>query len=696
MAVQNYGTGGTFQVSPGVSVSEIDLTTIVPTTTTTTGAIAGVFRWGPVGQRVLVSSEDQLVANFGKPTDINPETFFTAANFLSYSNALYVSRAANTASSFSAIANTSVFSANAAHTVLNSDDYLVKSSGFDPSVRFIAKCPGDLGNSLQVSVCDTAAQYSSNVAIGSAASNTMFNSANTQVALTVGSNTVTFTLANTAVLANNTPLPYATTVQGMFNVGDYIVVGNNSIGRQSIQISSIGAITVANTAGTNTGYASFTFNLTQPLKLSTNIVANTINRQWQYAGQIGVAPGQTPYVAASGNTAANDAMHIVVADQDGIFTGSPGSVLEIFSNVSRATDAKNTDGTTNYYKNIINNSSQYLWTASESSNAVSALATSIASSTNLAPTTISLQGGTDTTETGVSFADVANAYNQFASAEDVDISLVMTGKSWGGINGEQLGNYLIDNIATVRKDCLVFVSPTYSAVVNQGLATVQNVVTFRSLLRSSSYGVLDSGYKYQYDKYNDIYRWIPLNGDIAGLCAYTDGVRDPWYSPAGYSRGNIKNVIKLAYNPNGTDRDVLYTNNINPVVTQPGQGTVLFGDKTLQANASAFDRINVRRLFIVLEKTIATAAKSLLFEFNDVFTRAQFVNMIDPFLRNVLGRRGITDYRIVCDTTNNTPQVIDSNSFVGDIWIKPNRSINYIQLNFTAVGTGVSFTTIAG
>ena len=695
MAIQNYGTGGGFQLSPGINVSEIDTTTVVPSTSTTTGALAGVFRWGPVGQRVLVTSENDLAIKFGKPTNINPETFFTGANFLTYSNSLQVSRAANTAACFSAIANTSVFATNPAHSIRNVDDYTTKAPSFDASVAYVARWIGDMGNSLKVSVCDTANQYSSNVDLRSViGGNTSFNSANTGFVLPVGSNTAVITLANNAVLAGNTPLTFANTVASLFNVGDYLIVGNNTIGKQSLKISSVGAVNVVNSAGTNTGVATIAVSLTQPFKLSTDYSGNTVSRQWEYANQTGVAPGQTPYMVASGNTAASDAMHVVIVDRLGAFTGSPGSVLEVYSNLSRATDAKNTDGTTNFYKSVINNKSNYLWAGNDRSGALSNTAINVNSSTNLAPMTISLQGGTDISETAISFADVATAYDLFNSVEAVDISLLLTGKARGGANGEQLPNYLIDNIAEVRKDCVVFVSPSSTSVINQSLNTVDNIIQFRSGVRSSSYAVMDSGYKYQYDKYNDIYRWIPLNGDIAGLCVYTDNVRDPWFSPAGINRGQIKNVIKLAYNPGQSERNVLYTNGINPVVSQPGQGTYLNGDKTLQATASAFDRINVRRLFIILEKTIALAAKNFMFEFNDQFTQAQFVNLTDPFLRDVKGRRGIIDYKIVCDGTNNTPDVVDSNRFVGDVYIKPAKSINFIQLNFTAVRSGIEFAEI--
>jgi phage tail sheath protein FI len=289
-------------------------------------------------------------------------------------------------------------------------------------------------------------------------------------------------------------------------------------------------------------------------------------------------------------------------------------------------------------------------------------------------------------------ANTVTAYSLFQNPDEVDISLVLTGDA--NIAVQQ---YIIDNIAGSRKDCIAFVSPPSANVINQVNSEVTNILSWRNALnRSSSYAVADCGWKYSFDKYNNVYRYVPLNGDIAGLCVNTDNVRDPWFSPAGFNRGNLKNVVKLAWNPTKTQRDSLYAVGINPVGTFPGNGTVLYGDKTLQTKPSAFDRINVRRLFIILEKTIAQAAQYSLFEFNDEFTRANFVSLVTPFLRDIQGRRGIYDFRVVCDITNNTPQVIDSNQFVGDIYIKPARSINFIQLNFVAVRTGVDFTEVVG
>lgn len=698
MAVPNIGLGGGgFQISPGVNVTEIDLTTVVPSVATTDGAIGGVFRWGPVDQFLLVESENALALRYGKPSSLNAETWFTAANFLAYGNRLYVSRAANTSSTFSGIANTGAANVEA-HTIKNENDFLLKQSSFESDVHYIAKYPGALGNTLKVAVCDTPDQYSSTIDLRNALSNASFNTANTKVAIAVGSNTATVTLANSAALTSDTPLPHATAVAGLFSVGDVLEVGNNSIGKQYVKITAVGTPLVVNTAGSNTGTATIALSLDQVFKLSTNYESNTAARYWEYFNQVDGAPGQSDYVAQFGNTQAQDLMHVVVVDAGGQFSGAPGTVLEVYGNVSRATDAKNSDGSASYYKTVINNTSAYVWAASDRSTAPSATAALVADASGSAPLSLRFVGGADgSDESTISFGDIARAYDVFQSAEAVDISLVLTGKARGGLAGEQLANYLIDNIAESRKDCVVFVSPDKADVVdNTGGATATDIINFRNNVRSSSYAVMDSGYKYQYDKYNDVYRWVPLNGDIAGLAVRTDSIADPWFSPAGLARGQIKNVVKLAFNPSKAERDVLYKAGVNPVVTFPGQGTILYGDKTLLNKPSAFDRINVRRLFITLEKAIANAAKFTLFEFNDEFTRAQFRSLIEPFLRDVQGRRGIFDYRVVCDETNNTTEVVDSNRFVGDIYVKPAKSINYIQLNFVAVRSGVEFTEVAG
>jgi len=825
-----------FQLSPGVNVTEIDLTTVVPAVATSTGAIAGLFRWGPVGTRFMVDSETKLIARFGKPTNYNSETFFTAANFLSYSNSLYVVRAANTTGStpvagvtpsrsansltasggtqytntdyitivsqygvnatanvstnstggtlvltitnpgsginatptvsafaangavsnggstatFTVVSNTTntvvllsgnaqqistdmyvtqtsntaatstgktvavnsvvanlitlstpvtgnttlyfgrngtsysavgfdpssanAFVANLANQIVaNTDAYLAVNGNFDSDVLYVAKYPGDIGNTLRISVCDTANAFTSNVTYA------------TNLVFTIGSNTATAEFTGTSNAAANVL---------QYSVGDKILAGNSSIGYQYLQLTALSV---------NTSYNSntlLTMQFQDPYRLYTAYSTNTVPRYWEFYNTVDGAPGISPFVNANGNTAAKDELHVVVVDDNGLFTGVPGTILETYKGLSRATDAKNADGTsTNYYKEVINQNSAYIWWANDRSGAASANAALVTSSTNYSPANMQLVLGADgyNSSSSNSYAVIASAYDLFASAEDIDISLILQGRPLGAAGSSyQLANYLIDNIAEIRKDCVVFVSPDSSLMLNSFGTEAANIVAWRNSVHSSSYAVMDSGYKYQYDKYNDIYRWIPLNGDIAGLCARTDQTNDAWWSPAGFNRGQIKNLVKLAYNPKHTDRDTLYKNGVNPVVSFPGQGTVLYGDKTLQAKPSAFDRINVRRLFIVLEKAISTAAKYSLFEFNDAFTRSQFKNLISPYLRTIQGRRGITDFLVVCDDTNNTAQIIDTNQFIGDIYIKPARSINFIQLNFVAVGTGVQFSEVVG
>jgi hypothetical protein len=403
---------------------------------------------------------------------------------------------------------------------------------------------------------------------------------------------------------------------------------------------------------------------------------------WQYASLFDSIPDTSSYVSGRGGD--YDELHIVVVDATGAWSGTAGSILEKYAFVSKANDAKNSDGSTNYYKDVVNNQSKYIWWLDHPSAGTN---WGTASTTNFARlsanVTSTLTGGVS--GDSVTAGNVASGYAMFSNDELYDVSLIPMGPT----TDVSTVNSVID-IATTRRDCVVFASPPYTSVVN-AINQADNIVTYRNQLTDSSYAVLDSGWKYQYDRYNDKYRYIPLNGDIAGLAARTDYIADPWFSPAGYNRGVIKNVVKLAYSPSKTDRDTLYKKNVNPVVTFPGQGTLLFGDKTLQSRPSAFDRINVRRLFIVLEKAISTASKFQLFEFNDPFTRGQFRNLVEPFLRDVQGRRGITDFKVVCDETNNPASVIDTNQFVADIYIKPARSINFIQLNFIATRTGVSF-----
>ena len=683
-----------FQVSPGVNVSEIDLTTVVPAVSSTEGAIAGAFRWGPVSERVLVDSEVTLVSRFGRPTNFNAETFFTASNFLSYGNKLYIVRTANTTGNvdstnvaFSAVANTgSVTNTQIdSATVTNEDAY--DSATFNSNILYVAKYPGVIGNSLKISVCDSTNAFSTTANINGGNANVAAG----EIITEIGNTVVRISVANSATGTLAEANTQANTLLSTLTVGDYIRVGNSTIGEQYMKITTIGALS------SNATHRYFDLTSDSKYQLSTVYNANTLTRFWEYYNAVDGAPGQSAYQLSFGNTSASDELHVVISDEDGLFTGNPGTILEVFERISRSTDAKTEDGSTNYYKTVLNNGSAYIYWANDRSGASSANSASLTNSSNAKPVTLSFVEGQDgDDETTMGMGTLLAGYDLYSSAESVDISLVLTGKSRGGTNGEQVANYLIDNIAEVRKDCVVFVSPAKEDVVNNAGDESTDIVTFRDSLRSTSYAVLDSGYKYQYDKYNDIYRYIPLNGDTAGLCVRTDETRDPWFSPAGFNRDQIKNIIKLAYNPSKAYRDILYKSGVNPVVTFPGQGTILFGDKTLLAKPSAFDRINVRRLFIVLEKAIATAAKFTLFEFNDDFTRSQFRNLVEPFLRDVQGRRGIYDFKVVCDTTNNTGEVIDRNEFIGDIYIKPAKSINFIQLNFVAVRTGVEFSEVVG
>lgn len=481
----------------------------------------------------------------------------------------------------------------------------------------------------------------------------------------------------------------ATAISANISIGDLIAVGNTTIGQQYVQVSAIGA--VINTSSTNTAT---TISLLQPYRLATNWSNYIIQRYWEFHNVIGVAPGQSTYVLNNGNVSANDLLHIVIADEGGYFSGEPGSVLEVYPNVSRVIEAVDAQGDSIYYKTIVNES-RYVWWTNDRVGAESNTANNIASATTGDVLDLNFSQGSDgASESNVALSDLLRGYGYFTSQEDVDIGLIMCGKSLGGIIGEQVHNWISDNITTIRKDCVVFVSPNKDAVVNNYGNEVNSLMLFRNQCRASNYSFMDSGYKWIYDQYNNYYRWVPLNGDMAGLAAQVDSTHDPWWAFSGFNRGNIKNVVKLAFNPKQADRDAIFPVGINPVVTFPVNGTVLYGDKTLQAYASAFDAINVRRLFITIEKAISNASKYFLWEFNDSYTQAQFRNMVNPYLRIIKGRRGITDFLVVCDATNNTPDVVDRNMLIADIYIKPARAIRNIQLNFVATPTGVSFTEV--
>lgn len=401
------------------------------------------------------------------------------------------------------------------------------------------------------------------------------------------------------------------------------------------------------------------------------------------------APTTSDYVANLGGS--TDEVHVVVYDETGGITGKKGTILETYANVSQANDAKGADGATNYWVNVINNNSDWIYVGNDhpeltQSNDAAAGTTFTTTQTSSVTDDIHqlLSGGAD--GAAVTTGQVNTAYDYFSDPETVEVSLIMQGH-----DDVAVANH-IASLAASRKDCVAFISPPTST------DTLAELVTWAGtdVTAQSSYVFADSGPLYVYDKYNDKYRWIQASGSCAGLAAHADLVADAWFSPAGFTRGGLRNVTKLAWNPTQAERDAIYKLGVNPVVAFPGQGTILFGDKTMQTKASAFDRIGVRRLFITLEKAISQASRAQLFEFNDEFTRAQFRNMVEPFLRDVKGRRGVTDFKVVCDTTNNTGNVIDTNRFVADIYIKPARSINFITLNFIATRTGVEFSEISG
>ncbi len=637
-----------FQVSPGVLVQEKDLTRIIPAVSTSIGAVAFQATQGPMDEIVSISSEQELVSKFGKPNSTTFEGFFTAANFLAYSNSLRVVRVQN-----SSVSNAT--ESGSAFVIKNTTDYQDNYADGSASVGlWAARTAGAWGNSLSISTCPSATVYEE------ASKTTVADSG-----MAVGDTVVTVTSA-TGISAGD-----------IVNFGDeyeYRVISIATNDLTIVRKDEPQHFVASDSSGLHA--------------VPTNGAA--VRRRWRHYDLFDKAPGTSPYATSLGGS--NDELHIAVIDEDGSISGTKGEVLEVYGAVSKASDAKTPQGDNNYYPDVIYNKSSYIYWMDHNASG-SNWGTAAASTTYTDVTTVSnvsLASGSD--GTAATTAQKLTAYNKFADAETVDVGLIMAG------NGDATH---IDNLITIaenRKDAVVFASPERSDVAGVADANTQkdNVIAFFNAIRSSSYVMFDSGYKYMYDRYNDMYRYVPLNGDIAGLSARTDLVADAWFSPAGLNRGIIRGAVKLAFNPTKSHRDELYRARVNPVATFPGQGTVLFGDKTGLSAPSAFDRINVRRLFITLEKAVATASKFQLFEFNDEFTRANFRNIVEPFLREVQGRRGITDFLVVCDETNNTGQVIDRNEFIAEIFIKPARSINFITLSFVATRTGVSFDEVAG
>ncbi|NDG29657.1 hypothetical protein EB118_06135 [bacterium] len=622
-------------ISPGVKVTERDFTSVTPSTGTVAGAFTGQFRWGPVNEVTQVTSENELATIFGKPNSNNIVDFLCAGNFLNYTGNLYLVRAANTTTALNAVAT------GAATLVENTDDYN-NTTSFSNGL-WIAKYPGVLGNSLKVSICSSA--------------NAWENTLSGTYATTSGSTLVigTGSAANTEM-----------------RIGDLFVCEG-----RSIKVASI------------TNATHFSLEANYPVTLS----GVSAKRRWEYYDEFAAAPG-TSATAVSAN-ALYDEMHIVVVDQDGDISGTLGFVLEKYEGVSKGSNGRSPDGGTNYYKDVINSRSQYIWWAGhDNSNTNPDSATNWGSSLinagafgrNSNTINFSLSGGAD--GDNISNAERITGYDKFESKEAIDVSVIIAGQS-----SNTVINSLISDIAEIRKDVIICFSPPRSYVV--GVASpITNLETWFGGITRSTYGFADSGWKYQYDRYNDTYVYVPLNADVAGVIARNDERRDPWLSPAGTTNGVISNVVKLAYNPSQTDRDTLYKLSVNSVLNKVGRGTVLYGDKTFITKNQSLNRINVRKLFIELQKTITTTAEAILFDQNDAATRATFVNLVTPYLRSVQARRGIVDFRLICNESNNTEDIVNSNGFVADIFVQPIGSINFIQLNFVSVRGTAAFAEI--
>ena len=668
-----------FQVSPGVEVKEVDLTNIVPAVSTTIGAVCGPFEKGPVSEITSISSEKQLVEVFGKPNANNFEYFFTAANFLQYSNSLRVVRTE------SALKNAS--SGGSGVLIRNTLHYQESfADGQGTHGTWSARTAGIHANGIKIDICDK-----NNF---SEMSNKQVNDASASAAET----TITMDAFDAADFAVGEVIEFYSDAGGTV-----FATGHEA---QKYEITAV-----------DTSAETITIRqLDDPA--GSGLIADLaddsyVKRYWRFSDLFDTAPGTSEFASARG--VGDDEIHIVVYDSSGRQTGFDNdvagerlnSVLETFAFVSKHPEATTPQGNSNYYPDVIYRDSKFIYWGDHPTAAIDAsgdwgqplssdLSVQGSKFFNKLSTGVenvdrsTLANGTD--DYAVTDGEQLTSYARFDDGEAVDVNLIMAAKAT---------STLATNLVTIvekRKDALVFISPERSDVVGVADSNSQtsNVKNFFDLLPSTSFAVFDSGYKYQYDRFNDVFRYVPLNGDIAGVTAFTESVADAFFSPAGFTRGQIRGAVKLAYEPNKDQRDTLYKARINPVNTFPGQGTVLFGDKTALAKPSAFDRINVRRLFIILEKAIATAAKFQLFEFNDEFTRAQFKNLVEPFLREIQGRRGITDFKVVADETNNTGEVIDRNEFVADIFVKPTRSINFITLNFVAVRTGVAFTEIGG
>jgi phage tail sheath protein FI len=664
-----------FQVSPGVQVTEKDLTNVVPAVATSIAGIVLAAQKGPTDTITAIASEEELVSIFGEPQSASNqfEDWMAAAAFLGYGNALRVVRPASAAVN-ACTSGTAILIKNNTHWKDGDGSTGPYNTGSASVGQWAAKTAGAWGNSLKVAMCPNATEFEERFPASGAGSENDIGVV--EAAAAAGATTVGIDGSGGSSGAGG----------AKYNVGD-IVHFQEADGSEY----KVTAITADNLTIERYGTANTAGGLRSAIADTT-----AVRRRWEYYDQFDGAPGTSTFVQDRTGVATADEMHIIIVDVDGGITGVPKAILEKWTGLSKISDARSAQGSQNYYIDALYSGSSYIYWMDHPAvntgygNSAATQGTTLFTALTELITTITLTSGVD--DYALTAGEQKDGIDRFKDTETVDLNLFICGKA----DATKAGNAM--DMCTDRKDAVAFVSPELSDVVNVANEVTQtsNVKSYFDALTSTSYGMFDSGYKYTYDKYNDTYRWIPLNGDMAGLCARTDLVADAWWSPGGFNRGQVRGVVKLAYNPQKANRDILYRARINPVVSFPGQGTILFGDKTAQAKPSAFDRINVRRLFIVLEKAISTASKFQLFEFNDEFTRAGFRNMVEPFLRDVQGRRGMTDFLVVCDESNNPGSVVDRNEFVADIFIKPARSINFISLNFIATKTGVAFSEVVG
>ena len=657
-------------LSPGVEIQERDLTIgSIETVEVNVGAIAGAFSKGPVLKPVRIANESQLIEQFGEPSDANAGTWWTAASFLQYGGVLDVVRVATSGQLTASDDNvTSPYTLSIPTVDVYESVYAIATAN---PFKWAARNPGSDSNAIKVSIIDKGADIS----------------------LTLDGALSTSTIGTQVQTASGSP-------------------GGAKSGF-IYQWDSVNNIVSLITSDTWTGSEVIENGVTD---LNITAKSDWYDSQVAYGNvkwnSIAPRPGTSPYVSERGG--ANDEMHVVVFDSTGVITGSPNTLLEKFTFVSKANNAKTSSGAVNYYPTVIQDKSNFVYWGSHENDAYDV-------SGNAAITTGANFGGTgnagspSTTTFDLFSSDSANrsytfvkgaetlgatsgeimtGLTEFADVETLDVDYILMGPGdIGSKSNTQSIAAKVLSIASGRKDAVGFISPFYGDVVGvtSSATQTQNVVDFYNNMQATSFGVFDNGWKYIYDRFADKYRYVPLNGDVAGLCASVTANGTPWFSPAGLNRGAIRGAVKLAYSPTKSERDTLYQRRINPVTSLPGQGIVLFGDKTALASPSAFDRINVRRLFNVIEKTIGNAAKGVLFEFNDEFTRNNFKNVVEPFLRGIQAERGITDFLVVCDESNNTGAIIDANEFKADFYIKPARSINFITLTFIATRTGVSF-----